>query len=218
NTSKPIAAGDLVLIIQMQDASINKTNTSSYGHGVPGDPASGSTALGSSGLFEFVTATGFSSGTLTFTGTGPTGGLLNSYFYNVATSTQGVQTYQVIRVPQYASATLSSGLVPLAWPGGTSGTYVGGVLAVDVSSQLTLGGTVSLDALGFRGGGGITLTGVTSGTGANTDYATNSPTNLPNLSGGGDAPANSGVNASKGEGIAGTPHWVAPLFSGGTFS
>ena len=207
NTGKPITAGDLVLIIQMQDASINSTNTSSYGHGVPGDPASGSSSLGSSGLFEFVTATGFNGTTLTFIGTGPTGGLLNNYYYNAATATQGLQTYQVIRVPQYSSATLSSTLTALAWNGS-----VGGVLAVDVSSQLTLGGTVALDYLGFRGGGGITLTGTTN-TVANTDYLTTSPANLPNLSGGGDAPANSGTNASKGEGIAGTPHWVAPLLS-----
>jgi uncharacterized repeat protein (TIGR01451 family) len=203
----PIAVGDLLLIIQMQDATINSTNSSSYGHGVPGDPGSGWTILGSSGLFEFVTATnavGTGGGTLQFTGTGSGGGLLNSYSYAIATATQGQQTYQVIRVPQYTSATLTSGLVPLAWNGS-----VGGVLAIDASSQLTLGGTVAADALGFRGGGGITLTGTTN-TVSDTDYVTSSPANLPNLSGGGDAPANSGTNASKGEGIAGTPHWVAP--------
>jgi len=201
-----IAVGDLLLIIQMQDATINSTNTNSYGHGVPGDPGSGSTSLGSSGLFEFVTATSavpVTGGLLNFTGTG-SGGLLNSYSYAVATATQGQETYQVIRVPQYTSATLTSGLVPLAWNGS-----VGGVLAIDASSQLTLGGTVAADALGFRGGGGITLTGTTN-TVSDTDYVTNSPANLPNLSGGGDAPANSGTDASKGEGIAGTPHWVAP--------
>ncbi len=182
-------------------------NTSSYGDGVPGDPGSGSTSLGSSGLFEFVTATNavpVTGGTLQFTGTGPGGGLLNSYSYAIATATQGQQTYQVIRVPQYTSATLSSTLAPLAWNGS-----VGGVLAIDVSSQLTLGGTVAADALGFRGGGGITLTGTTNAV-SDTDYVTSSPANLPNLTGGGDAPANSGTNASKGEGIAGTPHWVAP--------
>src|SRR6202034_2140243 len=38
----PIAIGDRLLIIQMQNATINSTNTSSYGDGVPGDPGSGS--------------------------------------------------------------------------------------------------------------------------------------------------------------------------------
>jgi uncharacterized repeat protein (TIGR01451 family) len=190
---KPISSGDLLLIIQMQDATINATNTSSYGHGVPGDPASGSTSLGSSGFFEFVTATNttpvpVTGGTLTFTGTGPTGGLLNSYFYAIANGTQGQQTYQIIRVPQYTSAALSSALVPLAWNGS-----VGGVLAIDVSSQLTLGGTVALDALGFRGGGGRILAGA--GTGTLTDYVTS---------------ATNPANGSKGEGIAGTPRYLAP--------
>ena len=45
-----IASGDLLLIIQMQNATINSTNTGSYGDGVPGDPGFGATNLGSSGI------------------------------------------------------------------------------------------------------------------------------------------------------------------------
>lgn len=190
----PIAIGDLLLIIQMQGAQINSTNTSSYGDGVAGDPASGSTSLGSSGLFEFVTATAavpVTGGTLTFTGTGSGGGLLNSYTSAAATATQGIQTYQVIRVPQYTTATFSSTLAALPWSGA-----VGGVLAVDVASQLTLGGTVSLDGQGFRGGGGRNLAGA-AGTLA-TDVVTLST---------------QATNGSKGEGIAGTPHYIAPALS-----
>lgn len=203
----PIGTGDLLLIIQMQGATINSTNTSSYGSGVAGDPA-GSTSLGKSGEFEFVTATNavpVTGGTLNLTGTGTGGGLLNAYTSAAATATQGIQTFQVIRVPQYTSATLSSSLTAMGWNGAT-----GGVLALDIASQLTLGGTVVTDGLGFRGGGGITLTGATAG--ANTDIVTTSPANLPVLTSG-DAPADSGANASKGEGIAGTPHWVAPPLS-----
>ena len=190
----PIAIGDLLLIIQMQGAQINSTNTSSYGDGVAGDPASGSTSLGSSGQFEFVTATAavpVTGGTLTFTGTGSGGGLLNSYTSAAATATQGIQTYQVIRVPQYTTATFSSSLAALPWSGA-----VGGVLAVDVASQLTLGGTVSLDGQGFRGGGGRNLAGA-AGTLA-TDVVTLST---------------QATNGSKGEGIAGTPHYIAPALS-----
>ena len=189
--STAIAAGDLLLIIQMQGATINSTNSSSYGDGLPGDPATGFSSVGSSGLFEFVTAksaVATTGGTLNFTGSGPTGGLLNSYSNVAATTTQAQQTYQVIRVPQYTSATLSSGLVPLGWTG-----KVGGVLAIDVASQLTLGGTVSADAQGFRGGAGRQLGG---GAGAATDYVTSATVN---------------ANASKGEGIAGSPRYVAPL-------
>jgi len=188
-----IAIGDLLLVIQMQDALINDANTSSYGHGTPGDPATGSTNLQSSGQFEYVTAasaiTATAGGTLTFVGTGNGGGLLNSYSEAAyVAGTSGQQTFQVIRVPQYTSATLSSGLAPLAWNG-----TVGGVLAIDVAAQLTLGGTVAADTLGFRGGGGRILGG---GTGAYTDYVTLST----------DA-----TNGSKGEGIAGTPMYIAPL-------
>jgi len=199
-----IAAGDLLLVIQTQDAQINSTNTSSYGAGTPGNPA-GSTSLGSSGEFEFVTATSavpVTGGTLNFTGTGAGGGLLNAYTSAAATAAQGIQTFQVIRVPQYTTAMLSSGLTALSWNGAT-----GGVLVVDVASQLTLGGTVALDGLGFRGGGGIDLRGATSGAG--TDTVTASPAALPAL----PPPADSGANASKGEGVAGTPHWVAPALS-----
>lgn len=203
--AKPIAIGDLLLIMQMQDSLINSSNTSAYGDGMPGDPATGSTKLQSSGQFEYVTATSavpVGGGVLTFTGTGANGGTLNTYVEAADTGALAQQTYQVIRVPQYTSATLSSGLGPLAWTGS-----VGGVLAIDVSSQLTLGGTVAADALGFRGGGGIELRGAASGT--NTDYVTASPAVLPVI-GVKDVPAGSGANASKGEGTAGTPHWVAP--------
>jgi uncharacterized repeat protein (TIGR01451 family) len=188
--TKAIAAGDLLLVIQLQGAAINDTNTSSYGDGFPGDPANGSTSLQGSGNFEFVTATSAvatTGGTLQFTGTGTTGGLLNNYYHNAATATQGQQTYQVIRVPQYTSATLAAGLAPLAWTG-----TVGGVLAIDVSAQLTLGGPVAADYLGFRGGGGRILAG---GAGTNTDYVTLATVN---------------ADASKGEGIAGTPRYLAP--------
>lgn len=185
-----IAVGDLLLIMQMQDATINSTNTSSYGDGAAGDPATGSTALGSSGLFEFVTATSaipVTGGTVQFQSTGSGNGLLNSYVQTAVTLAQPQQTFQVIRVPQYLAASLSSTLAPLAWNGKT-----GGVLALDVSSQLTLAGTVSADALGFRAGGGRILGG---GAGANNDYVTL---------------ATNAANASKGEGIAGTPRYLAP--------
>ncbi|HKM91322.1 MAG TPA: hypothetical protein VJX29_11975, partial [Candidatus Acidoferrales bacterium] len=81
-TPPAIAAGDLLLVIQMQDAAINSTNTGAYGDGSAGDPGSGSTALNSSGLYEFVTATNAvpltGPNTLNFVGTGANGGLLNT--------------------------------------------------------------------------------------------------------------------------------------------
>jgi uncharacterized repeat protein (TIGR01451 family) len=194
-SSTQIGTGDLLLVIQMQGAQINSTNTSSYGDGVPGDPASGSTNLADSGQFEFVTVASVTvnstTDTVTIQGTGAGGGLLNTYGSAVASSTQGAQTFQVIRVPQYSSATLSSTLAALPWNGA-----VGGVLALDVASQLTLNGTVSLDGDGFRGGGGRSLAGQ-SGLLATDDVSLSTQN----------------ANGSKGEGVAGTPHYVAPLLS-----
>jgi uncharacterized repeat protein (TIGR01451 family) len=196
---KAIAIGDLLLIIQIQDATINTTateNTSAYGDGVPGDPGFGSTSLGSSGLFEFVTATSavpLTGGTLTFTGTGANAGLLNSYVKAAAAPTTnptaGQATFQVIRVPQYSSATLSSGLLALPWNGVT-----GGVLALDIASQLTLGGSVVVDGNGFRGGAGEEYGAATTPpTPVATDYVTLSTQT---------------TNGSKGEGIAGTQRFI----------
>ena len=47
--------GSLLLVIQMQDASINTTNTVAYGNGSTG---TGFTAINNAGNYEFVTATG----------------------------------------------------------------------------------------------------------------------------------------------------------------
>ena len=111
-----IVAGDLLLVIQMQDAAIDSTNTSSYGNGTAGDPGSGSTAVNSAGLYEFVRATntvGTGTGTVTLVG-GSGGGLLNAYNNAAASGTQGQRRFQVIRVPQYTTATLGSGLTATA--------------------------------------------------------------------------------------------------------
>lgn len=181
----PIASGDLLLVIQMQDADFDSTNTNSYGHGgAPAAPASGYTALNATGLYEYVRATSaVAAGTVSITGLGAGGGLLHGYRSAAATSTAGQRTFQVIRVPQYTTATTSSGLTALAWNGS-----VGGVLALDTSGALTLGGVVSLDGLGFRGAPGLQRGGAPGF--ANTDTAVSATAN---------------VDGNKGEGIGGTP-------------
>jgi fimbrial isopeptide formation D2 family protein/uncharacterized repeat protein (TIGR01451 family) len=185
----PVAAGDLLLVIQTQDASINATNSNSYGDGNGGAPASGVTALNSAGRFEFVVATnsiGLGGGTITIRGAG----LTYSYVRAAATSSKGQSTFQVIRVPQYSSATLSSTLTAAPWDG-TSG----GVLVLDVAGNLTASGTVSVDGQGFRGGGAQQWSG---GTGGQTDWRT---------------AATNTTNGSKGEGIAGTPRYIYDGFT-----
>src|SRR4030088_1789009 len=88
-----IADGDLPLVIQMQDADINGTNSIVYGDGATGR---GSIALRSTGLSEYVAATSaVVAGAVTIAT-----GLVNSYdFANTVLAPHGFRTFQVIRVP-----------------------------------------------------------------------------------------------------------------------
>jgi uncharacterized repeat protein (TIGR01451 family) len=194
----PIASGDLVLIMQMQDAAINTSNSSQYGDGVSG---SGSTNLNNAGVYEYATAVSAvptPGGVLTVTAAGPGGGLLYTYTAAAASSSQGARTFQVIRVPNYASATLTSGLTASVWNGAT-----GGVLALNVSGTLTLNGaSVSVNGLGFRGAAGLFLNGTTGA--ANTDYLFTAPSTYDTTT----LTATAGADGGKGEGIAGTPEWL----------
>src|SRR5579864_7551575 len=187
-----IAAGSLLLVIQMQDASINTSNSVAYGNGSTG---SGFTTINNAGNYEWVTATGpVAGGNVPISGAGAGGGLVFGYTSAVATATKGISTYQVVLVPQYTSATLGA-LTAASWNGTT-----GGIIALDIAGQLNLnGGTAIVDGSGFRGGAGMQLTG--NGAGANTDYQFPGPANY-----GGAAEA--GVDAAKGEGVAGTSKFV----------
>src|SRR5438067_933266 len=189
----PMAVGDLVVVIQMQDAAIDSANTGAYGNGIAGDPASGWTGLNSAGLYEYAVATSavpLVGGALTISS-----GLLNTYTSALPTPLQGQRNFQVIRVPQYVTATLAGGLAAGAFNGST-----GGVLVFDVDGALNLNGAaVSVSQEGFRAGLGRQLAGGAGGTG--TDYVNLSANNF---------------HAQKGEGIAGTPQYVFDSRTGGT--
>ncbi len=204
-----IAAGDMLLVIQMQDATIDNSDTECYGDATnEGGGAcaasttsgigAGSTSVVGSGLYEYVVARaaiGVASGGCTpaanqvcVVGGGGASGLVNSYTTaardDVGGTRRGQRTYQVIRVPRYNNATLGGTLTAYAWDG-----RVGGVLAIDVAGTLTLGGaTVSVDGLGFRGGIGQALAGARTG-----------------LQAGYRSPDADPASGRKGEGIAGTP-------------
>jgi LPXTG-site transpeptidase (sortase) family protein len=187
--AQTIQAGDLLLVIQMQGADINSTNTGAYGDDVAGDPATGNLASNfTAGLYEYVIATnavGAGGGTLTISS-----GLLNSYStqnYPVGAGNQGQRRFQVIRVPQYSSATITATVTSLPWNGS-----VGGVVALDVAGSLNFsGGSINVNGQGFRGGGAVNYDG--GGGGSNTDYRLLSSVT---------------ANSSKGEGIAGTPRFI----------
>lgn len=184
-----IAAGDLLLVIQMQDATIDTRNNSRYGDGINQGLAQGYLAIQQTGRYEFVragNAVGIGGGTLTIVG-GTGGGLANSYNHAAASATGYRRSFQVVRVPQYTNVTIAGTVAASPWNGST-----GGIVALDVAGRLTFtGGTISAAGAGFRGGAARDLDG---GSGSNTDYVT---------------AATNAANASKGEGIVGTPRYVA---------
>jgi hypothetical protein len=130
--SSNLSAGDLIMIIQMQGASINTTNTSSYGS---------ITGYNNAGLHE-TRCVASVSGSNTINVTIP---ITNNY-----TATGNVQ---VIRIPRYTSLRIrsNSSIVAPAWNGRT-----GGVVALEIQGQLRMDNAstsqINVDGLGFRGG------------------------------------------------------------------
>ncbi len=208
--SPPIKQGDLLMIIQMQGADIDSSNTDAYGDGStgnntpPNNPANyptGGVANGNlssnftAGYYEYAVASSdvaLTGGTLNLTS-----GLINRYSNssNTENNSQGQRRFQVIRVPQYAgsnnpASSVSSTLTAPAWDG-----LKGGVFAMDVAGTLTFaGGTIDMSGKGFRGGGGKQFRGDSSNPALfNSDLVTLS-SRL--------------ANGAKGEGIAGTPKFL----------
>ena len=179
-----VAANDLLLIIQMQDGTLNSVNSTSYGL----------TSVGNAGLYEYVQVASVAGGNATIVGAGTGGGLLNTYKQAAAVpGVSGQQTYQIIRVPQYVSATLTSTFHAAYWDGKT-----GGVAALDIATTLNLGGA-SLYATGdgFRGGG-VSVTSTSPASILNNDWAASATMN-------GTPTSNPPAHGFKGEGILGTP-------------
>ncbi|WP_158703004.1 hypothetical protein [Allosphingosinicella vermicomposti] len=184
-----IREGDLLLVIQMQDAEFSSANDDRYGSGTSGGYGNGYTAINQAGRYEFVRAAsdvGLFGGTVTIVGaTG--GGLLNSYVNAPYSDASYRQSFQVVRVPQYDTAQVSGTVTAAPWDGGA-----GGIVAIDVARRLTFsGGRISVAGLGFRGGAGRNLGG--GGDGSKTDFARTFW---------------AGMHGQKGEGIAGAPWFL----------
>ena len=190
----PIAAGDLIFIIQVQGADIDASNTDSYGDNVAGAPAGGylNTNL-YAGNYEYNSVASVAGTTVNLSYT-----LANNYYNRIYSTGNSIQHYQVIRVPRYYNFTIKSGASVTApsWNGST-----GGIVVIEATNTFKLNGSIDVNYKGFRGGGGKNLTGAATGNSngsgslTNTDYRWESPiTNVANLTGG-----------AKGEGIAGTP-------------
>ncbi|HRH65737.1 MAG TPA: T9SS type A sorting domain-containing protein [Bacteroidia bacterium] len=123
-----LAAGELLMIIQMQGASISTTDASTYGS---------VSSYNNSGNFEFVEVQSI----LSATAIRLASGLARSY------SISG--KVQVIRVPRYSSLTVNEGasVTCPAWNGTT-----GGIIAIENNGASVINGTIDASAKGFRGG------------------------------------------------------------------
>jgi hypothetical protein len=149
----PLAQGDLIMIIQMQGATmdIDVTPTASWGghytvpNGHQGDWSTTQdlwgnvTAYNNAGKYEMIEVRSVSGGTTI----NLMCGLKNAY-----TASGHVQ---VVRVPRLLNLTLNANtsIVPALWDGTT-----GGVIALEVNGNLTLNANskISASGCGFRGG------------------------------------------------------------------
>ena len=172
--------GDLVLIMQMQD---------------------NNGALAGNYEYAVVTVGGGVGATIQLAAN-----LVNSYAQTITAASGIVRTFQVIRVPQYSTATLSGTIDVLPWfVNATTGAATGGVFAVDVAGLLTANAvTINANARGFRGGLGVnSVANRLGGAQLDNDYAC-------------DVGAGTLNGAFKGEGTAGIPKRVLGFNTGGT--
>jgi gliding motility-associated-like protein len=174
-----LAAGDLIMIIQMQGVSANGSiveypaGSGTY-YGIPNDNTWGNiTNYNNCGRYEFAQVNSVPN-TTTIT---LDCGLTNSYTSSGRT--------QVIRVPRYNTLTVTApgSIIPQTWAAG--GVYTGGVVAVETLGNTVINNTngINASALGFRGG------------------LSNENNSL--IGGGQTAMQNSAEGAEKGEGVYG---------------
>jgi uncharacterized repeat protein (TIGR01451 family) len=124
-----LVTGDLLMLYQAQGASIDTTDTASYGN---------VTAYNNSGQYQFVTVGSITGNTITLASEC---GALIAFDPIYA---------QVVRVPQLSSLTVSGtgSITAPAWNGTT-----GGIVVADVSgaTSLSSAGAINVNAKGFRG-------------------------------------------------------------------
>lgn len=130
-----LAAGDVILVVQMAGAAIDNQDRVSYGEVLD---------YKQSGLYEYLTISRVVGGVITVRP--PCGGTLNSYEASGRT--------QVIRVPRYRSLRVegTGSIVAPAWNGG-----YGGIVAAIVEGEAVISGQIDVSGRGFRGGAGSLL-------------------------------------------------------------
>lgn len=150
---------DRILLVQMKGAQIDQNNTLFFGN---------ITAINEAGNYEFGTISSIDGNVVSLVNN-----LMNDY------NIDGL--VQLVRVPQYVNATVIDDLTCLPWNGS-----VGGVLAIEISNELTLEAPIVADGTGFRGG----------------DVSANPEVSIQCSTTGYSFPNNPSLGAPKGEGIA----------------
>jgi hypothetical protein len=126
-SSAGFEVGDTVLIIQMQGAIIDESNSAAYGT---------ISSYNGAGFFEKAEIQAIAGGTIHLTND-----LANVYNFG--------GNVQMVSVPVYQNATVVGSLTGQAWNGST-----GGVVVLDVRGTLNIvGGEINMNSKGFRGGG-----------------------------------------------------------------
>jgi hypothetical protein len=118
--------GNVVLLIQMQGASINENNSPSFG---------AITNYNSAGVYEKAVIAEVQGNTITFTKD-----LLRSY--------DPSGSVQLVSIPQYSNVVVNGELTAAPWNGVT-----GGILAFEASGSVILNANINVTGRGFRGGG-----------------------------------------------------------------
>ena len=146
-----LAAGDVILVVQMAGATINTQDSATFGEVLD---------YKQSGVYEYLTISRVDGGLITVRP--PCGGTLNSY--------QASGRTQVIRVPRYQSLRIegSGTIVAPAW----NGQY-GGIVAAIVDGEAVIDGQIDVSGRGFRGG----QSSILGGSIGRQDYISNDPNN-----------------------------------------
>src|SRR5678815_3014536 len=142
NTVVGLAHLQKTLLIQMKRASVNTTNTSSFGD---------TTSLNNAGNYEIAIICAINGDSV----------FMYHNFLNSYTVTGKVQ---LVKFAEYYSANVIDTVKASPW---SNATGTGGVIAISVSQDLTLYAPIYADSTGFRGGGYV----LSNGTCFNTPFA-----------------------------------------------
>lgn len=123
-SSNAFNSGDRVLLIQMQGALINTSNSTVYGT---------ITNMGGAGLYEVNAISSISGNSICMS-------------YQMQTGYDVAGKVQLVRIPQYVDALVTDTLKAMPWDG-----TIGGVLIMDVAGTLTLNADIDVSEQGFEG-------------------------------------------------------------------